>query len=360
MFQRELARSSRIPGTETSCVALGGRGQGLLKLWPALKTAKALVVSLPVVAWKRVIIAPFVALGLARLRGVKTVVVLHEWRDLNPLRRAVMVLYLACAQSILTSSPSIEREFSKSSIARFAAKRRRLIPIPPNLARPPVLHRTALADRLIDDKSDGKLVLGHFGGIYPKKQSDFVLDVAAALRKRGRDARVIFIGSFIKGHDGMESRFWERARALGLQDDITVTGYIRTAAEIFALFEAVDVFVYGFREGLTSRRGSVLACIQSGRPVVVNEPVSRAEFDHHPAFRKAMQLGLLHLLPKDAGAQSYADSINAIDLGAQVPPPDMFDQAWRDAARVLGNALDLRPLSSHGALSGRAAVNLEI
>jgi glycosyltransferase involved in cell wall biosynthesis len=356
MFQRELARTAERLGTASRCVEFDGAMQALSALWPALNNARALVVSLPVVAWKRAVIAPVIALALARLRGVRTVVILHEWADLNPLRRAMMSLYLAFAQSIFISSPSIERGFSKSLIARLATKRRP-IPIPPNLTRPSVVQRGALAERLMHDKRDGRLVLGQFGSIYPKKRADFVLDVAAALRKNGRDARVVFIGSFIKGHDDVEARFWQRVKALGLAGFVTVTGYVSTAAEIFALFEAVDVFVYAFREGLTSRRGSVLTSIQSGRPVVVNQPCCPGEFDHHPTFRQAMQSGLIRLVPTDAGAQAYADTIAAMDLDRRDPIPDIFRQAWCHAARALGNALSFEHGKRRSALRESAAAD---
>lgn len=339
MFQRELAQRVGSRGTEVRCVALGGAGRGVPELWSALGNAQALVVSLPMVAWKKAVVTPLIALSLARLRGVRTAIVLHEWTDLNPLRRAVMSFYLAIAQSILVSSPSIERGFSKSLVARLAPKRR-LIPIPPNLARPSDPQRFAPADRHVGGDRAGSLVLGQFGSIYPKKRSDFVLDVAAALRESGRDARVVFIGSFIKGHDDVEARFWERVKQLGLEGLVTLTGYVGTATEIFALFNTIDVFVYAFHEGLTSRRGSVLTCIQSGRPVVVNDAVLPGEFDHHPVFRRAMQSGLIHLVPTDADAQAYADIISGIDLSGRAAVLDIFEEAWSHAARSLGNALN--------------------
>lgn len=338
MFERELARSLAAQGADTRCVTLGGTGRDIAALWPALGKAQALAVSLPVVAWKRVFLSPLVALALARLRGVRTAVVLHEWADLNPLRRAVMSLYVAFAQSILVSSPSVAREFGTSAAARLVA-RPRLMPIPPNIALPPVPVPGALSRQLMEKRRDGSLVIGQFGSIYPKKQSTFVLDVAASLRRRGVDASVVFVGGFIKGHDDVEERFWNRARQLGLEGHVTVTGYVDTDAEIFALFETIDVFVYAFREGLTSRRGSVLACLQTGRPVVVNAPAQAGEFDHHPTFRRVMDLGLVHAVPTAADAEAYADAIVRLDLRARAPLPDIFDQAWSDAAHALIAAL---------------------
>jgi hypothetical protein len=45
------------------------------------------------------------------------------------------------------------------------------------------------------------------------------------------------------------------------------------------------VFCYPLEEGITARRSSILACVQSGRPVIVTGPAGTDEFDHHPRFK---------------------------------------------------------------------------
>ena len=51
----------------------------------------------PIVAWKRVIARPLLALLLARLRGSKVVLIQHEWAGLNGIRRLTYIpaLWLA-------------------------------------------------------------------------------------------------------------------------------------------------------------------------------------------------------------------------------------------------------------------------
>jgi len=53
------------------------------------------------------------------------------------------------------------------------------------------------------------------------------------------------------------------------------------------LFERIGVFLFLFPEGLTARRSSVIACLQSNRPVVVSAPRSGDEFRHHDGFNDA-------------------------------------------------------------------------
>ncbi len=111
-----------------------------------------------------------------------------------------------------------------------------------------------------------------------------------------------FIGSFIAGGTiDPKAAFDERVRTLGLENDVTVTGYIGPTAEVFAALEACDVLVYLFAEGLTSRRGSVLACLMASHPVLVNAPANADEFAHHPSFAQApLPTAGLTLLPHDA------------------------------------------------------------
>ena len=338
MFARGLARAAGELGLDSRSVAVAGRSGDATALWRALAGAEALVVSLPVVAWKKALLAPLLALTIARLRGARTIVVLHEWADLHPLRRAFISAYLLFAQVVLCSSPTVRDEFLSSAAGRlpFALG---LAPIPPNIAPPKARLRSPAVERLEAERARGRLVLGHFGSIYPKKQSTFVLDVAHALRRMNCEVFVVFIGGFVKASDDVEARFFARARELGLEASIMVSGYVELDAEIFALFDAVDVFVYSFAEGLTSRRGSVLTCLESGRPVVVNAAKSQSEFDHHPVFRRLIAQGALQLVPTDAAPADFARAIEAIGADRRAAAPEIFAPAWLDAATALRAAL---------------------
>jgi len=338
MFARGLARAASELGLESRSLAVAGRWGDVPALWRALGDAGALVVNLPVVAWKRALLTPLLALSIARLRSARTVVVLHEWADLHPLRRALASVYLLLAQVVLFSSPTVREEFLSSPVGRlpFALA---LAPIPPNIAPPNARLQTPAVARIETERAKGSLVLGHFGSIYPKKRSTFVLDVAHAVQAMNRRVFVVFIGGFVKASDDVEARFFARARELGLEASIMVSGYIESDAEIFALFDAVDVFVYSFSEGLTSRRGSVLTCLESGRPVVVNAPKRQSEFDHHPAFRRLIAQGALRFVSTDAAPADYALAIDSIGVEPRAVAPEVFVPAWRDAASALRAAL---------------------
>ncbi len=144
-------------------------------------------------------------------------------------------------------------------------------------------------------------MIGHFGSIYPGKQPNALLNIGAILKERGLKPLIVYIGSFIRGVDKVEKEFYARAAELGIIDDVIVSGYVASDHEVFGLFSEVDAFCYPLDEGLTARRSSILACVQSGRPVIVTGPAEPDEFDHHPRFKELIDRGAIVLVARGVG-----------------------------------------------------------
>ena len=328
-FARRLDEACGEDATE---IVLTGRFREAKKLSVALRGARALVLNFPVVAWKRMLLTPLFALLVARAWGVPSVVIIHEWTDLAPARRFFVRLYAALASHILFSSPTVRAAYGRAG---------GVVPIPPNLKPPLKVEGSSASSIVAAARAQGRFILGHFGSIYPRKQSGFVFEVAAELRRRGMNVVPVFVGSFIRGHDQVEEEFRAKAAETGFAGEYLVTGYLATEAEIFGIFNEVDSFVYSFAEGLTSRRGSVLACLESGKPTIVNAPQADDEFEAHPTYRALLAEGALRLVPTQATAADYADAI----LSPWLPPParpHLFEDAWADAASALRTALSAR------------------
>jgi glycosyltransferase involved in cell wall biosynthesis len=294
---------------------LGPRGRrhrldfDLAGLAKALSGVEGVIFNFPVVGWKKRLVEPTLAALVSRLLGRRITVVLHEWRALDWKRRLVLAPVMLLAGRVCFSAPEIEDEFGASLVSRFTTTQRAIVPVPPNLVPPAALQSGRHSQVLAKQKQAGRLVLGQFGSIYPKKQSTEVLVIAAALVARGHDVGVVFVGSFIKGMDNIERDFFELARSLGISDRVTVTGYIATDAELFAIFEQVDVFCYLFPEGLTARRGSVLAAGLSGKPVVVNAPRRADALSHHGLFCRLIEGNAIRLVSNEADPEAMADAL---------------------------------------------------
>jgi glycosyltransferase involved in cell wall biosynthesis len=322
------------PGA-TATLALTQTEGSPAEIWRAVGSSQNVVCNFPIVAWKRVMFAPLLALAAARLRGRRAIVIQHEWASLHWLRRLTYLPALWLADVIVMASPLVRRELTSDPLTGLAARKITLAPLPPNIEAPADSADSELRRRLAEARRAGRLVIGHFGSIYPGKQPNALLDIAAEFVRRGRKPLIVYIGSFIRGMDRVEEDFFARASELGLSDDVTVSGYVGSDHELFGLFGEIDAFCYPLDEGLTARRSSVLTCVQSGRPVIVSGPAEAGEFDHHRRFRDLIAGGAIVLVPRGADAAVYAEAIEAAAERPTARPSFDFEAWWRDAAEAV-------------------------
>jgi glycosyltransferase involved in cell wall biosynthesis len=322
------------PGTSTTLTLTRSEGS-IAEIWRATGSARNVVCNFPIVAWKRVIFRPLLAMAMARLRGRRIILIQHEWAGLHWLRRVTYIPALLLADTIAMFSPLVRRELADDPVIGWTARKCVLAPLPPNIEAPAGIADTKLRQRLAAAREAGQLVIGHFGSIYPGKQPNALLDISAILKERGLKPLLVYIGSFIRGVDKVEEEFHARAAELGIGDDVIVSGYIASDHEVFGLFSQIDAFCYLLEEGLTARRGSVVTCVQSGRPVIVTGPARPDEFDHHPRFRELIDRGAIVLVSRDAGETAYADRIGSALKWPSVQAPFDFDGWWRDVALAI-------------------------
>jgi glycosyltransferase involved in cell wall biosynthesis len=332
-FTRLLAETIEKldPGSSTTLTLTRGEGS-LAEIWRAAASAQNVVCNFPIVAWKRVTFRPLLAMAMARLRGRRTILIQHEWAGLHRLRRITYIPALLLADTIVMFSPLVRRELADDPVVGWTARKCVLAPLPPNIEAPAGIADTQLRQRLAAAREDGRLVIGHFGSIYPGKQPNALLNIAAILKGRGLKPLLVYIGSFIRGVDKVEEEFHARAAELGVDDDVIVSGYVASDHEVFGLFSQIDAFCYPLEEGLTARRGSVVTCVQSGRPVVVTGPAKPDEFDHHPRFKELLDRGAIVPVARGAGEAAYADRIISALKWPSVQAPFDFDGWWRDVA----------------------------
>jgi glycosyltransferase involved in cell wall biosynthesis len=322
------------PGSCTS-LTLTRREGSLRDIWRAVGSARSVVCNFPLVAWKRVMVRPLLALALARLRGKRVVLIQHEWGGLHWLRRITYIPALLLADSIVMFSPLVRRELAADSVVGWASEKCVLAPLPPNIEAPAGIVDSRLRQQLAAARKGGRLVIGHFGSIYPGKQPNALLNIGANLKARGLKPLIVYVGSFIRATDNVEEEFHARAAELGITGDVIVSGYVASDHEVFGLFSEIDAFCFSLDEGLTARRSSVLTCVQSGRPVIVTGPAEPDEFDHHPRFKELIDRGAVVLVPRGSAEDAYADRIVAALQWPSVHAPFDFDGWWRDVAEAV-------------------------
>jgi glycosyltransferase involved in cell wall biosynthesis len=322
------------PGSSTALTLTRGQGS-IREIWRAVGSARSVVCNFPIVSWKRVIFRPLLALLIARLRGRRVVLIQHEWAGLNRWRRVTYMPAVLLAHTIIMFSPLVRRELADDPAIGWTAQKSVLAPLPPSIGAPAGIADSKLRQRLAAAREDGRLVISHFGSIYPGKQPNALLALGAILRERGLKPLIVYIGSFIRGIDKVEEEFRARAAELGIADDVIVSGYVASDHELFGLFSEVDAFCYPLEEGLTARRTSVLTCVQSGRPVIVTGPAESDEFDHHPRFKELIDRGAIVLVARGSSEDVYADRIVSALKWPSVQVPFEFDGWCQDVARAV-------------------------
>ena len=341
-FARLLVSALQNDYPDDGCAVLpvSSRWRDLPAVCRRIAAADQVVFSVPLVAWKRLLLLPLVVLVFACMVRCRVNVFMHEWAALHWMRRLALAPFLLLSRTIIVVSPFIANEIAGAPWLMGAARKCRLVPNAPTIRRPDEPRVTERVLRVREIAKSCDVVIGYFGAIYKGKAATALLDVCENLRRSGIRAGVVFIGSFPKSLDGYEQQFWSKVTEYGIADQIIVTGYVTDEAELHTLFDEVGSFLFLFPEGLTARRSSVIHTLQSDRPVVVTAPRSMTEFAHHAGFTRLIEAGVLSFIPEGADRRAIADQLLAVAKRGKRPTPAIeWDTWWRATTAATHAAL---------------------
>jgi len=210
-----------------------------------------------------------------RLRGVAPVVVtFHDLRVpyLFPkaagLReRVVRALARRAAGVIATNATDF------GTLQHWTGAPLRQIPIGSNIdAYEP--HRVEIAEvREQLGLSAADVLLGYFGFLNETKGADTLIDALARLDDR---YRLVFIGGQTGASDPQNNETFlrglrARIERLGLTSRVHWTGFL-SPMRVSAHLAAADLMVMPYRDGVSLRRGTLMAVLAHGRPLVTTIP----------------------------------------------------------------------------------------
>jgi glycosyltransferase involved in cell wall biosynthesis len=334
------ALQNDYPDDGYAVLAVSDRWRDLPAACRKIAAADRVVFSVPLVAWKRLLLLPLVVLLFARMAGCRVNVFMHEWAALHRLRRLALVPFVLLSRTIIVVSPFIAGQIAGTPWLLGAAKKCRLVPNAPTIRRPGAPRVTERVVSLRDAAKSCDVVIGYFGAIYKGKAATALLDVCADLNRSGVRALIVFIGSFMKSLDGYEQQFWRKVAEYRIEDQVIVTGYVADEAELYTLFDEVGSFLFLFPEGLTARRSSVIHTLQSDRPVVVTAPRAMAEFAHHAGFTRLIEAGVLSFIAEGADLRAIADQLLAVAKRGKRPASAIeWDTWWRATTAATREAL---------------------
>jgi glycosyltransferase involved in cell wall biosynthesis len=217
--------------------------------------------------------------GLARLLQLfathvalrcRTIAVLHDVRPRSGMRRREALAQL------------LNRLLARRTVVHSAHERERLswiagsrgILVIPHFVESRSLPARDSARRRLGVAPDVTL-LGMLGWIHPRKNATAAIE---ALSRLDRPARLWLIGAVPVGAAHYRDELERRARGLGVEDEVEITGYV-TDEEMDLRLAAVDVALCPYTD--VSASGSLATLIASGRPVVATDlPAVRDQRQH--------------------------------------------------------------------------------
>ncbi len=111
------------------------------------------------------------------------------------------------------------------------------------------------------------IVLSHFGFYYPGKGVEQILEAAGKWKAGRRAFRLFMIGGRRENDGDFYPALQERAASLGLSEEVIWTGYV-TSERVTEILLASDLFLAPYEGGVSSRRGSLMAALVHGLPVL--------------------------------------------------------------------------------------------
>ena len=209
---------------------------------------------------------------------LKTVVTFHDLRipylfpKAGRLRPAAVTYLARSATGVIATDPVDEAELRRRGVARLTQ-----IPIGSNIAPAPPEGYERAAWRLRHGVGPEEMLLGYFGFLNESKGGDTLIEALARLAEQGLPVKLALIGHRTGSSDATNAAFGARLDALMAQhhlaDRILATGYAE-AAEVSAWLMACDALVLPYRDGVSFRRGSLMAALVHGCPIVSTEPAA--------------------------------------------------------------------------------------
>ncbi len=214
--------------------------------------------------------------------GPRLLVTLHDLRvpylfpKAGPLRQAVNRLLMRHCDGVIVTNEEDQEDILDSRLTTPL----RLIPIGSNIPTqaPPNYDRSA--HRSAMGISEDETVLCYFGFLNASKGGEALLRVTAELIHRGHKIKLLMIGGQIGSSDPTNAvslrRVQELAQGLNLEQRMIWTGF--TAPEqVSANFWASDLCILPYLDGASYRRGSFMAALAHGLPIISTQPRVRLE-----------------------------------------------------------------------------------
>lgn len=205
----------------------------------------------------------------------------------GPLRPLAVRLLARTSHAVVAADPRDLAWLGRTS------PRHHLVPIGSNVPCSPPADSDRAAFRASLGFGPQTLVVAYFGFLNSSKGLDSLLDTWAVVRSAEPNARLLLVGGAAGASDPTDLQTEQAlATRLASSPGVTRTGYLDNP-RLSAHLLAADLALLPYADGASPRRGSLLACLAHGLPVVTTEgpgltPALRAAV--HPSAASPDQL----------------------------------------------------------------------
>ncbi len=212
-----------------------------------------------------------------RLKGMtKTIATFHDLRvpylfpKAGPLRKWLVHHLARSAEGVIVTNWSDYDDLTK---ARVPDSRLRQIPIGSNISAHTVVADEVRRVRRQLGLGGQDLLLGYFGFVSESKGADALI---AVLPKLDEAAHLVFIGGQTGSSDSGSNRAFleqlhDQINSLGLEGRVHWSGFL-SDRDVSIYLNAADLMVMPYRDGVSLRRGTLMAALAHGRPLVTTAP----------------------------------------------------------------------------------------
>jgi glycosyltransferase involved in cell wall biosynthesis len=190
----------------------------------------------------------------------------------GPLRWWTVRLLAQRADGVIVTNREDEQRLSELK-PRISNLER--IPIGSNIPSVPPPGYDRAAERARWGVTPDDLLLGYFGFLNKSKGGEALIETVGLLVEQGLPTHLLKIGGRVGTSDPTNRAYADRVERLiadlGLEERVHWTGYV-PPEQVSASLYATDVCVLPYRDGVSFRRGSLLACLTHGRAIVTTRP----------------------------------------------------------------------------------------
>ncbi|MCS6872376.1 MAG: glycosyltransferase family 4 protein [Anaerolineae bacterium] len=231
-------------------------------------------------------VAPLVHLLPSRLSDFATVTTFHDllvpylFPKAGGLRYRALLNLARTARGVIVTNVQDEQQLAKE---RGMPPLRR-IPIGSNIAPAPLPDFDRAAVRAALGIPESSVLVGYFGFLNASKGAACLLRGVARALQSGVDAYLVLIGGRTGTSDPSNVHYAESIDALisqlSLSERVRRTGFVESAA-VSAYLLACDMLALPYTDGVSFRRGSFMAGLAHGCPIITSTPAVPLPELHH-------------------------------------------------------------------------------